>query len=192
MQTLGYPDRETLLSEAAEAVYLRKEARDCWRTEIDAKGTVSGFEAEWRRRDGAVIWVEENAHAVRHSSGSVLHREGSAQDVTARLRAQAQLAEEKARFEQLFAASPEAVVLCSNDGAVLRANDAFCTLFGYSPEEALGRDIDQLVAPERDALQCEARGSPSRSPMGSCRASRRSDAGRTGASFTCRSSGSQS
>jgi len=158
VQTLGYPDRETLLSEAAEAVYLRKEARDCWRTEIDAKGTVSGFEAEWRRRDGAVIWVEENAHAVRHSSGSVLHREGSAQDVTARLRAQAQLAEEKARFEQLFAASPEAVVLCSNHGAVLRANDAFCTLFGYSPEEALGRDIDQLVAPERDALQSEARG----------------------------------
>ena len=158
MQTLGYPDRETLLSEAAEAVYLRKEARDRWRAEMDAKGTVSGFEAEWRRRDGAVIWVEENAHAVRHSSGSVLHREGSAQDVTARLRAQAQLAEEKARFEQLFAASPEAVVLCSNDGAVLRANDAFCTLFGYSPGEALGRDIDQLVAPERDALQCEARG----------------------------------
>ncbi|MDD5220914.1 MAG: PAS domain-containing protein, partial [Candidatus Bipolaricaulis sp.] len=158
VEMLGYPDRETLLGEAADTVYARREARDRWRAEMAEKGTVSGFEAEWLRHDGTPIWVEENAHAVRDADGRILHYEGSAQDVTARRRAQAQLAEEKARFEQLFAASPEAIVLCSNQGRVLRANDAFFTLFGYLPEEAVGRDVDRLVAPERDALHFEARG----------------------------------
>ncbi len=155
---LGYPDRETLLAEAADTVYARPEARDRWRAEMDAKGTVSGFEVEWRRRDGTLIWVEENAHAVRGTDGSVVHYDGSAQDVTARRRDQAQLAEEKARFEQLFAAAPEAIVLCTNSGSILRVNDAFLSLFGYSRDEVVGRDIDQLVAPERNGLQAEAKG----------------------------------
>ncbi len=158
VEMLGCPDRGTLLGEAADAVYARREARDRWRAEMAEKGTVSGFEAEWLRYDGTPIWVEENARAVRDVDGQILHYEGSAQDVTTRRRAQAQLAEEKARFEQLFAASPEAIVLCSNLGRVLRANDAFFALFGYSPDEVLGRDVDRLVAPERDALHFEARG----------------------------------
>jgi diguanylate cyclase (GGDEF)-like protein/PAS domain S-box-containing protein len=49
-------------------------------------------------------------------------------------------------------------VLCTNTGSVLRANDAFSGLFGYSSDEVVGRDIDRPVAPEHDALQSEARG----------------------------------
>ncbi|MDD5263728.1 MAG: diguanylate cyclase [Candidatus Bipolaricaulis sp.] len=158
VRMLGYPNRESLLAAAAETVYARREARDRWRAEMAAKGTVSGFEAEWRRRDGTLIWVEENAHAVRSSDGTILHYDGSAQDVTARHLAESRLAEEKARFEQLFSSAPEAIVLCANDGRVLRANDAFSALFGYSPEEAVGRNIDELVAPTGDVLEHEARG----------------------------------
>ncbi|MCX6095034.1 MAG: PAS domain S-box protein [Candidatus Bipolaricaulota bacterium] len=146
VEMLGYPDRETLLAEAAEAVYAQREARDRWRAEMAAKGTVSGFETEWRRRDGILIWVEESAHAVRDADGSILHYEGSAQDVTVRRRAQAQLAEEKARFEQLFAAAPEAIVLCDEQAIVQRVNDEFTQLFGYAESEASGRRIDELVA----------------------------------------------
>jgi PAS domain S-box-containing protein len=146
VQMLGYPDRETLLAAAAETVYARREARDRWRAEIAAKGTVSGFEAEWRRRDGTLIWVEENAHAVRSGDGTILHYDGSAQDVTARHLAESQLAEEKARFEQLFAAAAEAIVLCDDRSVVQRVNDEFTRLFGYAESEASGRRIDELVA----------------------------------------------
>ncbi len=158
VRMLGYPDRETLLAEAAHSVYAAPDARERWSAEMDAKGTVSGFVAEWRRRDGSCIWVEENTHAVRTDDGTVLHYDGSAQDVTASRQAQAELAQEKARFEQLFAAAPEAVVLCTNTGSILRANEAFFSLFGYAPGEVEGRNIDQLVTPGRDALHAEARG----------------------------------
>ncbi|MEW5826673.1 MAG: diguanylate cyclase [Candidatus Bipolaricaulota bacterium] len=155
---LGYPDKPALLAEIATSVYAETDARDRWLAEIDDKGSAAGLEAQWRRHDGTLIWVEESAYAVRDASGAVLHYVGSASDVTARRTAQTSLATERARFEQLFAASPEAIVLCANDGAILRANAAFLSLFGYDLHEVLGRDIDLLVAPEQDGLQTEARG----------------------------------
>jgi diguanylate cyclase (GGDEF)-like protein/PAS domain S-box-containing protein len=154
---LGYPDREALLAEDAGCVYARPEARERWTAEMDARGTVSGFEAEWRCRDGTQIWVEENAHAVRASDGTILHYNGSAQDVTERHRAQEELSAEKARFEQLFAAAPEAIVVCDDRSVIQRANSEFTKLFGYAESEAAGRRIDELVAGGIPGLAEEAR-----------------------------------
>jgi len=155
---LGYPDKETLLTEAADTVYLHPGTRERWLEEMEARGTVSGFEAEWRRRDGGAIWVEENAHAVRAPDGRILHYEGSVQDITARRSLAERIAEEKTRFEQLFAASPEAIVLCDNDAKILRVNDEFTRLFGYCADEVLGRNIDELVAKGLNGLHDEANG----------------------------------
>jgi len=155
---LGYPDKETLLRETAGSVYARPESRSQWLAEMEARGTVTDFEAQWRRRDGSIIWVEENSYAARDESGLILYIEGSTEDITARREMEAHLAEEKARFEQLFAASPEAIVLCANDGTILRMNEEFTHLFGYSPDEAIGRNVDELVTPDDDGLQSEAAG----------------------------------
>jgi len=146
VRMLGYSDRGTLLAETAGQLYAHPESRERWLSELEAKGTVSGFETAWRRRDGSVIWVEEDSHAVRSEDGTVLHYEGSAKDVTRRREIESRLTEEKARFEQLFAAAPEAIVLCANDATVLRVNEEFTRLFGYSEDEAIGQDIDDLVA----------------------------------------------
>jgi len=157
VRMLGHPDREALLAEAADCVYARPDARERWTAEMDAHGTVSGFEAEWRRCDGALLWVEENAHAVRAEDGTILHYDGSAQDVTARRKAQQELAEERERFEQLFAAAPEAIVVCDDRSVIQRVNAEFTELFGYPESEACGRRIDELVAGGIPELAEEAR-----------------------------------
>jgi len=146
LQMLGYPDKETLLGEDAVVIYADSHTRSRWLEEMEARGTVVHFEAQWRRRDRSTLWVEENAHAVRDADGRIQRYEGSAEDITARRTAEAKLIEEKARFEQLFAASPEAVVLCANDATVLRVNEEFTRLFGYTEAEASGQNIDKLVA----------------------------------------------
>jgi two-component system cell cycle sensor histidine kinase/response regulator CckA len=43
--------------------------------------------------------------------------------------------------------APEAIVFLTVDGHVLRVNREFTRLFGYSPDEALGQHIDDLVVP---------------------------------------------
>lgn len=62
---------------------------------------------------------------------------------------------QKAHLEHLFASLHEAVVLVDNQGTVREVNPEFERLFGYPRDEVLGRNIDNLVAPE--ALDDEAR-----------------------------------
>ena len=62
-------------------------------------------------------------------------------------RAERDLGLEQAYREELFESAPEAIVLVDNTGRVLRANSEFTTMFGYSSDEAVGRSIDELLAP---------------------------------------------
>ncbi|UCE17893.1 MAG: PAS domain S-box protein [Gemmatimonadota bacterium] len=55
---------------------------------------------------------------------------------------------EKAYLEQLFESAQEAIVMADNNGRIMRLNSEFVRLFGYEREEAIGRSIDDLIAPE--------------------------------------------
>jgi len=55
---------------------------------------------------------------------------------------------EKAYFEQLFENSPETIVLTDIEGHLLKINSEFERLFGFTEREALGKKIDDLIAPE--------------------------------------------
>jgi PAS domain S-box-containing protein len=54
---------------------------------------------------------------------------------------------DKALFEHLFESLQEAIVLLDNQGTVLKINREFQSLFGYTDDDAVGRNIDDLVAP---------------------------------------------
>ncbi len=55
---------------------------------------------------------------------------------------------EKAYFEQLFENSPETIVLTDTEGRLIKVNNEFEKLFGFTAKEALGKKIDDLIAPE--------------------------------------------
>ncbi|KPK87352.1 MAG: hypothetical protein AMS27_02630 [Bacteroides sp. SM23_62_1] len=55
---------------------------------------------------------------------------------------------EKAYFEQLFENSPEIIVLTDIEGHLIKVNNEFEKLFGYTAEEILGKKIDDLIAPD--------------------------------------------
>ena len=54
---------------------------------------------------------------------------------------------EKAHLEALIQSAQEAIVMTDNDGQVLRINEEFTRLFGYTAAQAAGCHIDDLVAP---------------------------------------------
>jgi PAS domain S-box-containing protein len=49
---------------------------------MDRNGVLQNFEFRLKRADGVVIWVRDNATAVRDSNGEVIHHEGSLLDIT--------------------------------------------------------------------------------------------------------------
>jgi PAS domain S-box-containing protein len=58
------------------------------------------------------------------------------------------LSNEKAMLEHLIDAAPEAIVLTDFDGRIMRINKGFTKLFGFEPEDADNRMIDDLVVPD--------------------------------------------
>jgi PAS domain S-box-containing protein len=65
------------------------------------------------------------------------------------------LRKQKAHFERLFALAPEAIVLRDIENRVLRVNEEFTNLFGYTVDEALGRNISSLIVPDDQRDECE-------------------------------------
>jgi PAS domain S-box-containing protein len=56
-------------------------------------------------------------------------------------------------FENLFDHSPEAIIICDREERIIRANRTFCKLFGYSEEEVIGKNGNDVVAPTPDLMR---------------------------------------
>jgi len=77
-------------------------------------------------------------------------------DVTERKHFEEALRESEEKFRGLFMGNPEATVYLSPDFRILNTNPSFSTLFGYSPEETKGKNINDLVVPEGKMLEAES------------------------------------
>ncbi|MDZ7370505.1 MAG: PAS domain S-box protein [candidate division KSB1 bacterium] len=95
VRMLGYDSFEELAQrnlneEGFEPQYLRNE----FRSRIERDGMVLGLESAWRRRDGSVIYVRENARLVKDEQGKPLYYEGAVEDITERRRAEQKVLEQ--------------------------------------------------------------------------------------------------
>jgi two-component system sensor histidine kinase/response regulator len=91
-----------------------------------------------------IVWQNNEIRARGKSVGSI----SFGIDITERKWAEEAERRDKAFLDQLIETAREGIVVCDNDGHVLRINDEFQRMFGYSRREAVGRYIDDLVAPE--------------------------------------------
>jgi PAS domain S-box-containing protein len=63
---------------------------------MEAHDEIVDFESQVYRRDGAIIWISENARAIRDREGNLLYYEGTVEDITERKQAKALQAEKEA------------------------------------------------------------------------------------------------
>ncbi len=61
--------------------YVDPEKQIEFRSRMAGEGRVRSFQYQLRRNDGTLLWVSENAHAVRNEAGKVLY-EGTVEDIT--------------------------------------------------------------------------------------------------------------
>jgi PAS domain S-box-containing protein len=111
--------------------------RALFREMIEATGEVKGLETEWRRSDGVVIYVRENAVLVRDDDGRVLYYEGTVEDITERRRAEEALRDSEGRYRSVIASMEEGIVVQDANGFVLECN--------ASAERILGVPADQII-----------------------------------------------
>jgi two-component system, cell cycle sensor histidine kinase and response regulator CckA len=91
---LGYESPAALLASITDTqrqLYIDAGRRAEFLRLLDSSNVVTGFEFQLRRRDGKIVWVTENAHAVRDSTGHMINYEGTMLEVTERKQLEAQL-----------------------------------------------------------------------------------------------------
>jgi len=76
-------------------------------------------------------------------------------DINQRKRDESEIQRQKQYFEAIFQHSPVAIVTLDLTGSVVTSNPAFEHLFGFSPVEAAGKKLDDMITPPelRDTSQ---------------------------------------
>jgi diguanylate cyclase (GGDEF)-like protein/PAS domain S-box-containing protein len=110
--------------------------------------TLSDVACELVAKDGTIFRFAMNGSPNRDDLGQVTGVVGFFRDITYRRRVEKKLRAQTELAEQLIENAPEAIVVLSNDDRVIRINREFTRVFGYTPEEAEGRSINDLVVPE--------------------------------------------
>ncbi|OGP40539.1 MAG: hypothetical protein A2324_13080 [Candidatus Raymondbacteria bacterium RIFOXYB2_FULL_49_35] len=146
----GYESAEDMLSTITSAGQLYVDATE--RTKLldlfEKLGIVHNFEAQFYRKDGAIIWLSLNGRAVKDTAGNTLGHEGMAEDVTLRKNAEQRLLESEERYRTAIEYSNDGVSLVRG-GRLIYVNQKFLEIYGYyKAEEALGKSIGITIHPD--------------------------------------------
>jgi PAS domain S-box-containing protein len=145
---LGYESKDELFAVDVAQIYVHPEDRKVFSDKISRTGFLKNEELLLRRKDGSPIIVSETAIAVQGRNGKILYFDGIVEDITERKESEEALRIQKTYLEILFNSAPEAIVLHDNEDRVVNVNEEFVRMFGYSRDEAIGKPINELVAPD--------------------------------------------
>ena len=106
----------------------------------------SRYEVKLMRKNGSSFFGEISAKSI-HLDGST-GIQAWISDLSDRKEAEAAVMKSEKRFRDLFNAISDLIYTQDLEGRFLSANPAMCSLFGYDPDEFLGRKASEFMDPE--------------------------------------------
>ncbi|MCU0447165.1 MAG: PAS domain S-box protein [Microscillaceae bacterium] len=106
------------------------------------------FNVEYRilHQNQTYIWVSAIGETLRDQDGTPRKVAGSIRDISRRKRAEQDLAEQTAIVNGILNAAVNSIISFDLEGKILSVNPATSKMFGYSPEEILGKPLNLLIA----------------------------------------------
>lgn len=150
---LGYEKPADVLPLNAKDSYVDLREREEFIERVRRERSVNAVEVHLHRRDGGPLWLLESVHIV---DGDPEILEGTALDITDRKLAETALHESESRYRAVIEQMREGLAQVDNDGVFQFVNDRFCDMLGYTREELIGRNTDELLdSPDDIALSHE-------------------------------------
>ena len=121
---------------------------ELWETIL--KGDVWQGEMVNRRSDSSHYFEDVTITPIADEHGEILNFIAIKQDITERKQAEDEILLQKQYFETLVQENPIAIVVLDLDRLIVDCNPAFEKLFGYSVNEVLGKDLDDLIVQKEE------------------------------------------
>jgi PAS domain S-box-containing protein len=112
------------------------------------RGEPVEFEIRARKKDGSFDWYSFINRPIPGKEGRPVAVHGIARNISVRREAEEALRQSENRFKELFDSVSDLIYTQDLEGRFLSANRAMTTLFGYQPEEFLGRPAADFMKPE--------------------------------------------
>ena len=144
----GFTEKEMLGMESARIIHPedQKEARDNAIKMLHGERTLP-YTFRIIAKDGSVKWIQETVHAITYKGKRAVL--GNSMDVTAHREAMEKLRDLQALQNSILDALPIAV-LGMHDRRIMLANNAVEAVFGWKPEELIGRNSRVLYRNDKD------------------------------------------
>lgn len=126
------------LTDIAHDLYVNPSDRDRFKECLNRDSVVRNFEARVYDKNRDIIWISENARAVRNAEGLVTGYEGTVQDISDRKRAEESLRLAAAVFETVG----EAIVVTDSNRIVLAVNAAFERMTGWTSDDVVNKSCN--------------------------------------------------
>ena len=148
---LGYDSPQDVVAsvtDSANQVWVDPQERERYLQLLEEHGSVLGFECQYKRKDGSVIWVALSCRKVLRPDGQTRHIEGFIEDITERRRAEMAQRDSEERYRATFEQAAIGIVHLSFDGRIVLCNQRFAEIIGYPLNEIPGMTFQQITAPE--------------------------------------------
>ncbi len=116
-----------------------------------SRGASEGLHGEgwYPAINGKDRYIFFDASPIRNFEGEVIAAIETLQDITERKRIEDALRESEAKLHSMTETALNAIIMMDNDGAISYWNRAAQSMFGYNADEAIGRNLHALLAPNR-------------------------------------------
>jgi PAS domain S-box-containing protein len=104
------------------------------------------FQTTHRRKDGSLMDVEINVTPITLDGKSLFVN--SVRDITVQKQREQELHDSRAKLATVIDAAQDAIIMLDEEENIVLWSESAVRIFGYSTEEALGRNVHELIIPE--------------------------------------------
>ncbi len=143
-KVLGYDLSESLIGKKVTDFWQYPEDREQYLEQILRDNYAKNYICPSLTKNGKKVVVQLNSHLMLDKKGNPYGIEGTFIDITEKYILEEKLRESERKYRNLYDNTPFSVVLINTQGIVVDMNPKAEEMFGYAPEELLGRKFMDL------------------------------------------------
>ncbi|MCP4713500.1 MAG: PAS domain S-box protein [Deltaproteobacteria bacterium] len=143
----GYSADELTCMRTADLVYPEEKNVQSGTVLIElllSRGSVNSRDLLWKHKDGSALSVELNITTIKDADNKITSAVAAIRNITDRKQAAAELREQTERLNRIIDSSIDCIIVADILGNILKANNAYLEMIGYTEEEFIGRHTGEL------------------------------------------------